>query len=275
MLLAGMRALRDRRARRVADAVIADPEQHTTMDDEGAVRSVQAANVDMPEAELAGIWSGMHLERLARTYWRYLSRVTLGLVRVHYSESGRDVVLITRPFVLLRFHAPEYELSAARGVVRWRIREGLLVARRDHGHLEIDVRRVPCDRPGFARVHVEVEVSNFYPALAHFVARWFYANTQSRIHVLVTHGFLRSLARLELEESAVGRLREAGPVGPPAGDAPTAGALGGAAGTNGHGPPDDATEDVTVGDTPWGVVAAIGIAAALGVATGVALRSRR
>ena len=32
-------------------------------------------------------------------------------------------------------------------------------------------------------------------------------NTQSRIHVLVTHGFLRSLARLELEESAVGALR--------------------------------------------------------------------
>ena len=36
-------------------------------------------------------------------------------------------------------------------------------------------------------------------------ARWFYTQTQSRIHVLVTHGFLRSLARLELEESAVGR----------------------------------------------------------------------
>ena len=33
-------------------------------------------------------------------------------------------------------------------------------------------------------------------------------NTQSRIHVLVTHGFLRSLAKLELEESAVGRFAE-------------------------------------------------------------------
>jgi hypothetical protein len=37
------------------------------------------------------------------------------------------------------------------------------------------------------------------------VSRWLYANTQSRIHVLVTHGFLRSLARLDLEESVVGR----------------------------------------------------------------------
>ena len=45
-------------------------------------------------------------------------------------------------------------------------------------------------------------------AIAPWFARWFYANTQSRIHVLVTHGFLRSLARLELEESAVGRFAE-------------------------------------------------------------------
>jgi hypothetical protein len=32
----------------VAHAVIADPEQHTVMDAQGAVRSIQAANVDMP-----------------------------------------------------------------------------------------------------------------------------------------------------------------------------------------------------------------------------------
>ena len=46
-----------------------------------------------------------------------------------------------------------------------------------------------------ARVHVEVEVANFYPALASSIARWLYSATQSRIHVIVTHGFLRSLAR--------------------------------------------------------------------------------
>jgi phenylalanine-4-hydroxylase len=60
-------------------------------------------------------------------------------------------------------------------------------------------------RPGFGRVHVEVEIANFYPAIATWVARWFYRQTQSRIHVMVTHGFLRSLARLDLEPSAVGR----------------------------------------------------------------------
>jgi hypothetical protein len=196
--------------RRVANAVIADPEQHTVMDRGGAVRSIQAANVDMPEADLDALWTPTNLERLARTYWKYLSRVTLGLIRVTYTESERSVVLLGRPFVLLRFHAPEYDLKADRGIVRWSIQDGLLVSRKHEGYLEIDVRRMRSDRPGYGRVHVEVEVSNFYPAIATWVARWFYTQTQSRIHVLVTHGFLRSLGRLELEESAVGRFAEEG-----------------------------------------------------------------
>jgi hypothetical protein len=220
---------------RIAHATIADPEQHTVMDAGGAVRSIQAANVDMPEAELIAIWTPEHLERLARTYWKYLSRVTVGLIRVVYTADQRAVVLLRRPFVLLRFHAPEYEFSGTRGIVRWRIQDGLLVARRNQGFLEIDVRRMPSGRPGYARAHVEVEVANFYPAIAHWIARWFYAQTQSRIHVLVTHGFLKSLAKLELEESAVGRFSRR-PVRP-----------------------------VNVGDTPWGAVVAVvgGFAAAV------------
>src|SRR5688572_12249540 len=113
--------------RRIANSVIADPERHTTMDRSGAVRSIQAANVDMPGPQLEAIWTPMHLERLARTYWKYLSRVTLGLIRVEYTPQERAVVLLARPLVLLRFGAPEYELSADRGVVRWPIRDGLLV----------------------------------------------------------------------------------------------------------------------------------------------------
>jgi hypothetical protein len=227
----------------VAHTVIADPEQHTVMDAGGAVRSIQAANVDMPVSELDAIWTPEHLERLARTYWKYLSRVTLGLIRVVYTEDERVVVLLRRPFVLLRFGAPEYELSGDRGIVRWYIQDGLLVARRNQGFLEIDVRRLESDRPGYARAHVEVEVSNFYPAIAHFIARWIYAQTQSRIHVLVTHGFLKSLAKLELEESAVGRF-SGRPVSP-----------------------------VNVGDTPWAAVAAI--VAGLATAVFALLRLRR
>ena len=83
--------------------MIADPEQHTTMDSNGAVRSIQAADLTMPEGELLEIWDPMHLERLARTYWKYLSRVTLGLIRVEYTDTERAVVLLHRPLVLLRF----------------------------------------------------------------------------------------------------------------------------------------------------------------------------
>jgi hypothetical protein len=206
--------------RPVVHAEIADPEQHTVMDRGGAVRSIQAANVDVPEAELDALWDPMHLERLARTYWSYLSRVTLGLIRVTYSESERSIVFLAHPIVLLRFQAPDYRLSRNRGIVRWRIRDGLLVGRPHEGFLELDVRRTESPRAGYGRVHVEVEVANFYPALAIWLTRWFYKQTQSRIHVLVTHGFLRSLAKRELEESAVGRfvppaLRRSFPPPPP------------------------------------------------------------
>jgi hypothetical protein len=201
--------------RRIADAVIRDPIEHTVMDEHGAVRSIQAADISMPEATLAAIWTPMHLERLARTYWRYLSRVTLGLIRVVYTPTERMVVLIARPLVLLRFRAPEYSLDADRGVVRWSIRDGLLVASEGHegdGYLEIDVRRLPSDGRGLGKVHIEIEIASFYPAIALRITRWFYAQTQSRLHVMVTHGFLRSLADLELEESAVGRFANgAGP----------------------------------------------------------------
>ena len=215
------------------------------MDDSGAVRSIQAADIDMPEEQLVEIWTPMHLERLARTYWKYLSRVTLGLIRVEYTDTERRVVFLRHPFVLLRFGAPDYELTENRGVVRWTIKSGFLVARPGRsgdGYLEIDVNKCPSDEPGYVRAHVEVEVANFYPSLARWVARWFYSVTQSRIHVLVTHGFLRSLARLELEESAVGRFAEP----PHETPAPHAGE-----------PP------VNVGDTPWLVWAGI----AAGVAT--------
>ncbi len=236
------------REQRIAQSVIRDPAQHTVMDPSGAVRSIQAADITMPAEQLEQIWTPMHLERLARTYWKFLSRVTLGLIRVAYTPTERVVVLVSTPLVLLSFHAPEYEISADRGIVRWRIRKGLLVDRRGRsgdGYLEIDVRRCPSDEPGRAKVHVEVEVANFYPRLATAVATWFYANTQSRIHVLVTHGFLRSLARLQLEESAVGRFAD--------GQA-----------QEGHGTHGRA-ETVTVGETPWATVGALAAGAALGV----------
>ncbi len=198
-----------RRRKRVAKALIVSPPDNTTFDPEtNAVTSIQSADLVMPEEELEGIWSPRDLERLARTYWRFLSRVTLYLIQVKYRPDGRDVKLLGL-IPLLTFQEPEYEMDDTRGIVRWRIEKGVLVARRGrggHGYLEIEVERRPSDdTPDCGIVHVEVEVANFYPVLASAIGRWFYENTQSRIHVLVTHGFLRSLARLDLAESKVGR----------------------------------------------------------------------
>jgi hypothetical protein len=189
--------------------VLRDADDSTAMDRRtGAVRSVQSAEVVLPADRIDALWSPLYLERLARTYWRFLTRATVGVVRVFYTDRERFVCVLLPRLKLLTFQAPEYEMDARRGVVRWRIERGVLVARRGRGgdgYLEIDVQRRPAEQPGMVNVHVEVEVANFYPAIASTVGRWFYAVTQSRVHVLVTHGFLRSLARLDLAPSKVGR----------------------------------------------------------------------
>jgi hypothetical protein len=208
--LALWRRLRDGHRQRAGEAVIINPQSSTSRDDStGAVRSVQTADMLLAADALEQIWSPAHLERLARTYWRFLSRVTLGLIRVCYSEHERSIVLLFRPLKLLTFLAPEYEMDPLRGLVRWRIARGLLVAKRGRdggGYLQIEVRRRPAEEADKAQLHVEVEVANFYPSIASRLSRRVYDATQSRIHVIVTHGFLRSLQRLDLAESRVGRL---------------------------------------------------------------------
>src|SRR3954470_12727478 len=162
-------------------AEVVDLDDDTTMDEAGAVRSVQAADLVMPLEQADALWSPRQLENLARTYWRFLTRVTLGFIRVKYTDRERFVCFLFRPFVLLSFQAPEYEMDANRGIVRWRIESGILVSPqgRGDGYLEIEVQRCDDGRPGEARMHVEVEVANFYPAIAFSLSRFIYSNTQS------------------------------------------------------------------------------------------------
>ena len=165
---------------------------------EGPLGSAQEAELTMDPEALRRLWQPENLERLARAYWEYLRRLSLGLLRVVYDSESRRVVFGHPRLVLLRFRAPNYETEADFGQVTWPIEQGLLVARRGQGHLRISVRRLD-DR----RVLVRSEVENFYPLLrgygrfARLGAR-FYGLTQLRLHVLITRGFLRSLARLEL-----------------------------------------------------------------------------
>jgi hypothetical protein len=229
-----MRLLRRQRP----PTALRDLSDETTRDTRtGAVRSVQAAELELSPQGLRDFWSPANLERLARTYWRFLARVTLGLVHVRYGERARSVVLLFPALKLITFAEPEYEMDAERGLVRWRILRGLLVARDRRiatdapasatasaaaGHLQIEIRKLHDDspqgpagdgEPPRSRMQIEIEVANFYPAIAFALSRRLYDTTQSRIHVLVTRAFLRSLARGTAERgipklavSKVGRL---------------------------------------------------------------------
>jgi hypothetical protein len=196
---------RERRARaRVQIVPVAQPPSAP----EQGIGSKQVAEVTLPRSELERLWSPEYLERLARTYWRFLTRVSLGVLRVLYTSHSREVVVLCRPFVLLRFRAPEYAFHGEGGTVTWPIDRGLLVASagRGRGYLRLTVERRPSGRDGGgeATAVVTSEVVNFYPMIASRLGRWIYDQTQLRIHVIVTHAFLRSLANLDLEESRTG-----------------------------------------------------------------------
>ena len=204
------RALR----RTPARAVIISPPKSTVIAQDGAVRSVQSAQLTLSQQDLERIWTAANLENLARTYWQFLSRVTLGLIRVVYTADSRAVVLLGRPLHPAALRAPGLH-------DRGRPPRGELAdpgraaggAQRPRGSViwRVDVRREPDQPDGQARLLIEVEVSNFYPSIAAGFSTPVYEMTQSAVHVLVTHAFLRSLAKLDLAKSKVGSLASRAP----------------------------------------------------------------
>lgn len=215
------REIARRREARARVHIVDEPESESGAG--GPVTTRQSADVIVPRSELDPLWTPEHLEMLARTYWRFLTRISLGLLKVVYTPTSRAVVFLGRPLTLLRFYAPEYDTAADCGIVTWRIDRGLLVAPpgRGKGWLRITVRRPPesllPDDPtttadDFTTIRVTSEVASFYPMLAGWgwfwkIGRVIYRSTQLKIHVIVTNAFLRSLARLDLEPSRVGALR--------------------------------------------------------------------
>jgi hypothetical protein len=202
---------RERRARARVQIVHVPRSEYEA---DGSIGSKQVAEVTLPRDELDRVWSPEYLERLAATYWRFLTRFSLGILRVLYTDDAREVVVFRRPFVLLRFHKPEYEIESTGGAVTWPIDRGLLVAPsgRGRGYLRLTVERKPDDdTPDEASATISSEVVNFYPLIAGWgwfskIGRIIYNETQLRIHVIVTHSFLRSLANLDLVESNIGSL---------------------------------------------------------------------
>jgi len=184
------------------------PERKSKVGPVGPTGSVQEADLSDAGGVLGELWGAANLERLARAYWRYLRHISLGIVRIEYAPDSRSVVFIHRRLLLLRFRRPVYDTSPGFGQVTWPIERGLLVASPGRGHLRISVRRLPLEpgeSAGCERVRVRSEVQNFYPLLrgrGRFsrIGAHLYASTQLRIHGIVTRGFLRSLARIELAD---------------------------------------------------------------------------
>src|SRR5215212_7779417 len=207
--------VRRRRAAAARVNIIGKPQNSSAAD--GSVTTKQVADIYLPQSELDRIWSVEYLERLARTYWRFLTRVSLGLIQVKYTPESRQIVLIARPFKLLTFKAPEYETEARLGRVTWRIDRGFLVAPRGRGkgylRIEVERREDWSDGEGGLQVaRVTSEVGNFYPTIAGWgwfakIGQFVYRVTQLAIHAVVTNAFFRSLARLDLAPSVVGALR--------------------------------------------------------------------
>jgi hypothetical protein len=206
------RILERRRLARSRVHVLETRDRHVSA--AGGAATVQCADITLPREELERVWSPEYLERLARTYWLWIRRISLGLLRVLYTESSREVVLLRRPFVLLRFFAPEYEVDGRGGTVTWRINRGLLVAPegRGEGYLRMSVERRSEDpEQGTVTARITSQVANFYPMLRGWgwfsrIGRFIYRYTQLQIHILVTNAFLRSLANLDLAPSVVGSL---------------------------------------------------------------------
>lgn len=190
--------------------------ESTVIGENGAVRSTQTAKLAMPEADLQRLWTASNLENLGASYWHFLTRATLGSVRVLYSDSDRRITLFGLPFLtLLRFDPPQFEMHHTRAKISWQIKDGLLVANsgRAEGGLALEVTRDEPDERAAAdgtdgpsaELCIEVEVTNFYPSIASRLGDFMYRNTQAFVHVTVTNAFLRSLGRLELYQSRVGR----------------------------------------------------------------------
>ena len=165
----------------------------------GGVTCEQEALITVDRSTFEQIWTPSTLELLARSYWEYIRSRTLGAIRVVY-RGDEPVVALFGKVPLLRFQAPVFSTADSEASVQWPIEKGLLVSRegRGQGYLRIAAIRESGSTEECPQLRVSSTVSNFYPWIrgAGWFARtgtWIYSQTQLRIHIAVTKGFLRSL----------------------------------------------------------------------------------
>lgn len=168
----------------------------------GGITCEQEAVVTVDRETFREIWTPSTLELLARAYWSYIQKRTLGAIRIASNGDAQTVVLFGR-IPLLRFRPAVFSTADNLASVEWPIEKGLLVARdgRERGFLKISAEREPGGDEAMPKLKVSSAVSNFYPWIrggGRFarIGTWIYSQTQLRIHIAVTKGFLRSLDEL-------------------------------------------------------------------------------
>lgn len=183
--------------------VLPDPDHEVSK--HGGVTCEQRARVTVDPETFEQLWTPSTLELLARLYWRFVEARTRGLIRVEYGPASQTVRLAWPKVRLITFRLPAFRTDPDRAWVEWPIDRGLLVARagRGHGYLRIEAVRDRTDpeRADLRRLTVSSTVSNFYPWVRGSgwfsrLGSWIYSQTQLRIHIAITNGFLESLVEV-------------------------------------------------------------------------------
>jgi hypothetical protein len=169
----------------------------------GPVASVHEAELTVATEGSEHLVEAGFMREIADAYWRFLSRISLGILRKHSEPDHVSLVVLSPRAPLLRFRAPRYEVDAGSGEVEWGIDRGLLVASRGRGHGSLRIRieqLAESERdPGEVHLLMRMEVLGYYPrsrGRGWFApaGAWIYGHTQAQIHRIVLRGFMRSLA---------------------------------------------------------------------------------
>jgi hypothetical protein len=138
---------------------------------DGAIESEQRVGLTRPVVE----FSAAGAERLGRSYWREVRRLTGSLVRPRERGGALELRLLGGP-VLLRFDRPTIEAGETRAFCSYPISGGLL-ARRAAGELTFEQTAET----------LTSTVRGFFPRVAH------YDRLQGRAHVAVSRRYFRRL----------------------------------------------------------------------------------
>jgi hypothetical protein len=138
---------------------------------DGAIESEQRVTLARPVVE----FSTTGAERLGRSYWREVRRVTGSVVRARDRGGALELRLLGGP-VLLRFDRPTLEASETRAFCSYPIAGGLL-ARRAAGELTFEQTA-----DGLSST-----IRGFFPRVAN------YDRLQGRAHVAISRRYFRRL----------------------------------------------------------------------------------